>query len=82
MEGGRDQSRCLLDTQEEGNDEWGKAAGGGIVGVRGEEEEGRQTSLMRKCQMNKGRQRGLHQHEVQTLTENTNKDTAQHLNEE
>lgn len=35
MEGGRDQSRCLLDTQEEGNDEWGKAAGGGMVGVRG-----------------------------------------------
>lgn len=32
--------------------------------------------------MNKGRERGLHQHEVQTLTENTNKDTAQHLNEE
>lgn len=53
-----------------------------LVGEWWESEEGRQTSLMKKCQMNKGRQRGLHQHEVQTLTENTNKDTAQHLNEE
>lgn len=40
-----------------------------VVGARRESEmkkEGGQTSLMRKCQMNKGRRQGLYQHEVQT----------------
>lgn len=40
-----------------------------VVGARSESErknEGGQTSLMRKCQMNKGSRRGLYQREVQT----------------
>ncbi len=40
--------------EEEGEGEWRLAGGGGTERVRGEEEEGGETSLMRKCQMNKG----------------------------
>lgn len=43
-----------------------------VVGAQTESEgreEGGRTSLMRKCQMNKGRRRGLYQREVQTPRE-------------
>lgn len=52
----RSKQIVLVDAQEEGEDEWGSAGGGGGTERvrRVEEEEGRQTSLMRKCQMNKG----------------------------